>query len=769
MLPEMAAKLIVPPAFVKAAARRAGACLWDRVMMSPLFRLCAALVLAVFLCHPALAQDKAAPADKAAVQDLDQLVKTLENDADRQALVRQLKAVLAAQKGKAQAPADAGVLETISGRLQDFGDDAMDAVAALQDAPQAANWLIVQLGDTAVRSRWAGIVGKMAAILVAGIAADQCLSWLLRRPRRRLAPRGDAGEMTRLLLGSVLAVMELAPVAALAAAAYGMLTVFALTGNPRIAALMVVTAYASVRLVMVAGRLVLAPRIPSLRLLPCGDETAEYLSIWLRRLAGVGMFGYFAMEAARLLGLPKGGYAMGLKAVGLAMAAMMVIFILQNRGAVAGLIRSDREGRGALGSRLLGLRNRLADIWHVLAVLYVVAGYAVWAVQIKGGFEFMLRASVLSVLILVLAGAAITGLRHVVDRGFALSQETRDSFPMLEGRANRYLPVLHMALRVLVVLVSLVALGQAWGIDTMAAVASPAGRRVLGAAISISAVLVGALIIWELASGAVERYLASTDQDGNPLVRSARARTLLPLLRNALMVVLTVMVSLIVLSELGVNIAPLLAGAGVVGIAIGFGSQKLVQDVITGAFILFEDTISVGNVVQLGSHSGTVEAISIRAIRLRDGTGAVHTVPFSAVGTVVNMTKDFSRSLLDVGVAYREDTDHVSQVLVELGAELRADPVFGAHILDPMELIGVDKLADSAVIIRVSFKTVAGKQWAVTREFNRRVKRRFDELGIEIPFPQSSVWFGQDKAGNAPAGHLRLDGPPSPAKDEASA
>jgi small-conductance mechanosensitive channel len=555
-------------------------------------------------------------------------------------------------------------------------------------------------------------------------------------------------------LGLARALMRLVPVAGFAACAYGVLSLFALSGNTRIAALMVVTAYASVRVLMVLTRFACAPRTARLRLLPVDDETAEYLVIWVRRLAGVGFFGYFATEAARLLGLPKGGHQFIMKTLGLAITTMLVIFILQNRQAVAGWLRGS--GRLSFGRRVQGLQNRLADIWHVLAAIYVVAGYAVWAVQVKGGFAFMLRASLLTILILAVAAMVSTALRRAIERGFAVDPDAQSHFPLLEARANRYLPVMHVVLRGTVAVATVLALAQAWGLDTLGLLSSEIGRHVLSSAISIAAVLLGALVVWELVSGAIERYLAATDYDGHAIARSARARTLLPLLRNALMIVLVVMVSLIVLAEMGVNIAPLLAGAGVVGVAIGFGSQTLVKDVITGAFILFEDTMAVGDAVKLNGQAGTVETMSIRAIRLRDGSGAMHTIPFSAVTSVVNMSREFAFANLEIAIGHREDADGVMAVLKDLGAELKADAEFGPLIVDAMEVFGLERFEAAGFVITGRFKTLPQRNGGVQREFNRRMKKRFDELGIEMPRPQTTLWFGEGRDGKAVAARVAV-------------
>jgi small conductance mechanosensitive channel len=259
-------------------------------------------------------------------------------------------------------------------------------------------------------------------------------------------------------------------------------------------------------------------------------------------------------------------------------------------------------------------------------------------------------------------------------------------------------------------------------------------------------------------SSLIERYLTQVGPDGTPMEHSARTRTLLPLLRNAFLIVLVTVVAFIVLSEVGINIAPLLAGAGVVGLAIGFGSQSLVKDIITGLFILFEDTIAVGDVIDAGGHSGLVESISIRTIRMRDESGAIHTVPFSAVTSVVNMSRDYSFFVFTVRLAYREDTDRVVAVIAELGAELQGDPDLGPLIIAPIEIYGVEAFADAAVVVKGRIKTRTGKQALVGREFNRRLKKRFEELDIEMTFPQTTLYFGDRSGAGAPPGLARAAG-----------
>lgn len=233
-----------------------------------------------------------------------------------------------------------------------------------------------------------------------------------------------------------------------------------------------------------------------------------------------------------------------------------------------------------------------------------------------------------------------------------------------------------------------------------------------------------------------------------------RTRTLGSIIRYVLIIAISIVAAITVLKELGVEIAPILAAAGIVGLAVGFGAQSLVKDVISGFFILLEDQIRVGDVVQVGDKAGLVEKINLKTTILRDLAGNVHYVPNGHIDVVTNMTKDYSRYVFDIGVAYRENVDEVIEVIKEVDEELRSDPDYKDDILEPIEIFGLDQFADSAVIVKARTTTMPIKQWRVAREFNRRLKKRFDERNIEIPFPHVTLYMGQDKQGQSPPLHI---------------
>jgi len=228
-----------------------------------------------------------------------------------------------------------------------------------------------------------------------------------------------------------------------------------------------------------------------------------------------------------------------------------------------------------------------------------------------------------------------------------------------------------------------------------------------------------------------------------------RAETLGRVFRYIAAVAIIVFAVTLILSELGIAVAPILGAAGVIGLAVGFGAQSLVKDYFAGFFILLENQMRQGDVVDIAGKAGLVEEITLRYVRLRDYDGNVHIVSNGLITTVTNMSRGYAQSVIDVGVAYREDTDEVVEIMRKVGVEMRADPVFGPKLLDDLEIAGVDKWADSAVILRCRFKVQPLEQWNVRREYLRRLKKAFDAHDIEIPFPHMTVYAGAARDGSA--------------------
>jgi len=651
------------------------------------------------------------------VDELERLVDTLQDDAARTKLVADLRALIAVQRGAtAEKPAATVIFGQLSQQIDAFTGEILAGVAVIVDAPRLFGWARQQVSDPAERRLWSE--AGFALVLVFGIAF--IAEWILRRLLARLAPRLPARRSeTRTvrasfaLLGLVLDVL---PILAFAAVAYAALSIALepLT-RARITLSVLVIATVEARLVLCVARNVLLPADAGAVFVPLDAETSNYLYIWIRRFIFWAIFGYAVPEAAWWLGAPGAIYALMLNAVGLVLALLTIIFMLQNRAQIAKWI----AGTPATASGWGRIRRSLAEIWPVLAILYISGVYLIYA----------LRATTLSLIVIVAAQVLVRFIRELSRRGFAVSPELKAQFPTLEQRANRYIPILTGLIGLVVYLLAALTVLQAWSVGAFAWFGTDMGRRIIGNALSIGLELFVALALWEIFAGAIDRYLNGIDATGTP--RRTRIRTLLPLLRTAMLSVLVVLTSLIILSHIGMDITPLLAGAGVVGVAIGFGSQALVKDIITGLFILMEDQVAIGDVVDVGKdHAGVVEAITVRTIRLRDQAGTVHTIPFSEVTSVKNLTRDFAFVVARITISHDENIDRVVEILRQISTELAADETLGPLILDPFDYQGVDTLDTASVVLLVRIRTMPAKQAVVGRAFNRLVKMAFDAHGV---------------------------------------
>ena len=712
---------------------------------------------------PAYAQDTdlveggGAPAMSAT--QIESLVETLRDDTEREKLIAQLEVLLEAQSARStDTPfpeidsVGVAALAFLSRNVEALNALAGDAARSLANVPAVAGELAEKASDPEVRRRWIEVAFMLIVVVGIGFVAEWLMMRLLSRPGFHPPDRNDDATGRQVVRLVERTLMDLAPVVAFAVAGYTALALVHPPSQARVIALVIINANVIVRAVTVLARVLLRPRYSTFRFVELSDENANYLFFWVRRLTVVSVYGFFIAVALPLLGVAQGAHAIAQKLIGLVVASMVVVLVLQNRQPM----RTWLAGAGtANGWRRI--RRSFAEVWHFVTIAYVIAVYAVWAMGVPGGFEFLIHATVVTLVTGLVAYAAFSGLHKAIERGFRVNEETRNRFPRLEERVNRYRGIIETAVRTVIVVIAALVVLDAWGLGPFDWLGSESGRVLVGRLVTVVFVAGGALVAWELLSTLVERYLEERDAQGELVERGARVRTFLPLVGNVVRIVLLVLVVLVLLSEIGIDIGPLLAGAGIVGLAVSFGAQSLVKDVITGFFILLEDTISVGDVVDLGGRSGIVESMTIRSVRLRDLGGNVHTVPFGEVAAVLNMTKDFSYALMEVGIAYREDVDEVVEVLREIGEGMQADEEFGPLILEPLQVLGLDSFGASSVNIRIRLKTLPIQQWAVRREFQRRMKRVFDERGIEIPFPHQTIYFGVDKSGHAPAARFALE------------
>jgi len=682
------------------------------------------------------------------------------------------------------------VVETLSKALATLGRQMAELATLFANLPALWDWVmqVVQIDNPTKSALEANFIIVCAAAFALGLLIEFFLRWIGKPISDRQLQTSHFSTFSRLLglIGWV--VMQLILVAGFAAGAYGVLVLSDLPAASQSVILTLVSITVASRVVIVLLRGITMPHAANTRVLPISDETAGYFYVWGKRLTVVAVYGFFLGQLALINGLPEGAYLAWTKLVGLTLALMAIIIVLQNRQTVEDWIRAHATPRveptgtdtddaqealpgmeeeaapvqpaSSVRSRNIGSRGMrllvswFADLWHVLAIIYIVAIYGTWALDIPGGFE-ILAASTVQTIILAVLGYLIMRLADKgITKGFTIPADMAERMPGLEQRVNRYVPVIRLIARIIIWGCVLLGILDAWGFETAAWLLSDAGLALLNSTVSLLLIISLALAMWELVSSAIERKLQALTAEASDIERASRLRTLLPLAKSVFSVVLATIVILVLLSEVGVNIGPLLAGAGIIGVAVGFGSQKLVQDVITGLFILIEDQVSIGDYIDTGSHGGVVEQINLRTIRLRDFSGTVHIVPFSDVSSIKNFSREFAFAVMDIGVAYREDVDEVIALIERIGAELQEDETHGPQILEPIVIFGVDQFGDSAVVIKARIKVKPMMQWSIRRAFNRLMKKRFDEHGIEIPFPHQTIYFGELKDGTAPPAYV---------------
>jgi small-conductance mechanosensitive channel len=657
----------------------------------------------------------------------------------------------------------AQLLLTVSEQIGDISHEIAYMARTVTHFPAFYYWIVRTANDPAAYNQLFDIAWKLALVFGCAFAAEWVIFRVIKRPvallearlpqtarapaqtlamadppssaanlaaepelhRRRLSLARAWQSLVRLpfVLGRL--ALELLPVLVFVGVATMLLgTEIGDLPTTRLVILAVVNAYALSRGLICIARALAGP----FGLFRVRAETAAYIEIWARRIVAVGVSGIAFANVALLLGLHRAGYAALLRLVMLVVHLFIVIIILQCRRPVAEAIRAP-EGREGTAARV---RNRVAGLWHYLAIALDLALWAVWALNIRNGYSLLLQYFVGTIAVLLITRLATIVVLSLIDRGFTIGPEILQRFPGLETRANRYLPLLRKIVSAVIAFIGFVALLEVWGVDAIVwFYGGQIGSRLLSAVATIGIAALAAAAIWEASNALLDRQLNMLSRDGH-FARAARLRTFQPMLRTALLCLILTVVGLTALSEIGVNVAPLLAGAGIVGIAIGFGSQKLVQDVITGLFLLLENTVQVGDNVSVSGLSGTVENVSIRTIRLRAGDGSVHIVPFSAVTTITNSSRGAGNAAISVNVSYKEDTDRAGQILKDIVAEMRREPEYRQAIRGDLELWGVDKVDGSMASIVGQIRCTDSGRWPVQREFNRRMKRRFQECGIEI-------------------------------------
>ena len=703
-------------------------------------------------------------------EQIDAHLATMDDVQVRQVLVQKLKQDAA----RDAMPKDDGPAAATRGRPLDVFYRFADAAAAVLNQIGSVFSRVAERSD-----HWEEAITKLsggrggphllwtlfgtAAIIICGLILRMLFMRATRGIRKQLMQTMHLGKLE--FLGNVLSRMLLNA----AGLSIYVLTTFILfvlvyeKGTPGylIAAVYLVVSY-YILLFAFATITIFAPAAPGLRLFPLQDIDAVFLHRWIINITFIA--GLVAGTDVILLraGISKELYLLIYSCAGAIVILAMMIMIWQSRQRVAQALGGDKleEGQAAKS-----FGQRLARNWHYLALLYVFFMGIFWVNEVyleRGADIIKLIASIFLIPVFIgidqwgqrLLKMASGELPEIIDlSGDEPAQAPpEDVQQAAESRMNikHYIPLIRRSLRVVLFAFLFFIMLRLWGIDLSF------GRIFTRTAFSILVSVVLGLIAWEIVKARIDRKLREEMPDSDEDMEEggaggSRIGTLLVLLRKFVIVVLFVIVTLIVLSSLGVNIGPLIAGAGVVGLAIGFGAQTLVKDIIAGVFFLIDDAFRVGDFIETSGTKGMVEHISLRSLRLRSPRGPVHTIPFGSMGTVTNNSRDYIITKLDFRVRYDTDVEKVRKIIKRINLQIQEHPEMGPNLLDKVKSQGVRELDDSAMIMRVKFKTIPGEQFVIRREVFRMIQEMFAQHGIEFAHRNVTVYMPPGEEKNADA------------------
>lgn len=577
--------------------------------------------------------------------------------------------------------------------------------------------------------------GALALLLAAFAAFGFGVEWLFRRAtarfRRRIMSAWPDTARERLRVIGLRSVLGFGVLAAFSLGSVGAFLLFDWPPLPRQVVLTYLLAFLIVRLTLVLGRLILAPGAERFRVLPMATKAARFWLVWAAVLVGWFCLVKFTLDLLALLGTGRAtSFLVGL--AGGAVLLALAIYVIWRR--------PDRETGGRLGRR--------GAVGRTLLSLYLAV---LWLLVLSGSAAPLHVGIVLLLLPIALrcVGLAVNHVLRPAD-----SETADETVPTLAAVG------LERGLRAALLVCGGLLIASLAGVDFGALTARDTlVTRLFRGAISAVIILLVADLAWQLARAWIDRKLVEASgagpTEGDEGRRQGRLRTLLPIFRSVLSIALIVIAGLTALSSLGIEIGPLIAGAGVVGLAIGFGAQTLVKDVISGMFFLLDDAFRVGEYIESGSIRGTVEAFSLRSMKLRHHRGALHTIPFGSLDKITNYSRDWVIDKMTINLAYDTDLDQVKKIIKQIGRELQEIPEFQPHILDTLKMQGVEQFGDFAIQVRLKVMTKPGEQFLIRRRAYALIKTAFKENGIVIASPTVKVAGGRDDAAAA-AAHTAL-------------
>ncbi|GAN72351.1 mechanosensitive ion channel domain-containing protein [Acetobacter syzygii] len=781
-----------------------------------LFRSCLVLLLGCGLLSYAPARADT-PTTGLSQQDAQQLLNVLNDPQKRDEFTKTLslmaKGLPAAPKTQAKTAAtstdSAAVIDnSVHSELDDLGNTATEYVnnftSLFTDLGKVGTWFRHEVQNPQSRQSLLDSFGRALLIMVLALAAERAASIGLRKPLTSVKKLAEAREarqtaaqdqtaplptdadadtstdteadtsqtrekdqrrgnevlryLVRVPYNALHFLLKLLPVGVCLLLGYLGAEFLTSTDQARTVALTLVNAYAIARGLYLIIETILVPRSPAIRLVPMPDDTARLLTRWWNVLVAAPSIVICLSILGREFDLDTQGVEAMMRGVVLIEHLIIAAFIWRIRHIVA---RALQPSPGLRKNALWAFAGTLAKLWWVPIIFLDMALWFVWAAHLKGGYQWILHGTLLTFLCLIVSRVLALLVYGLQDRLFRVGPELQAQYPDLQKRADFYYPYVRKIMTIAIILTTAVCIAQSWSIPTFDFfLHSALGLRLVGAVVCLLIGMTIAALAWETVNSIlnkqISRYSASAQE-----ARAARLRTVLPIIRTVLLTVIIIFVAVTTLSQIGINVTPLLTGAGILGVGLSFGSQSLVKDVITGFFMLAEDAIQVGDWVTTGGIAGTVEHLSIRTLRVRSFDGDLHIIPFSSVTSIANTARGFNQIIVRQTLDLSEDTGKVVKIMQETIAQMRKEDGFRSMIFSDYTDLGVDNSDGNGAVLVGIIKTAPMMKWKVQREFYRRIALRMAAAGIKFFTPTSY----STTPPNVPM-HMALDAMPTGPQDD---
>ncbi|WP_408887922.1 mechanosensitive ion channel family protein [Novacetimonas maltaceti] len=651
---------------------------------------------------------------------------------------------------------------------------AQHFVALFGDLVFVVHWTHTVLTDQQSRGVMLDAVGRATFILLIALGAEHVFSLLLRRPLKNVTARAIATEqrlakatattqggadtdtqqaqqqdaqaqhatlrlLARVPYSLLHLLIKLLPVGLFLALGYAFAALLTTTHQAALVTITLTNAYVVARVVYLLMETLFVPHSPAIRLCSASDQTAFMVTRWLNFLVAAPSVVVCLSTLGGVFDMPARGTEAIIRTVVLVEHVLVAIFTWRVRSHVAAALQPSARLRKQPFWMFMG---RLVYLWWIPAMFFNFALWLIWATHISGGYEWIIRTVILTTLVVILSRLFSVLAYNLQNRLFHISPALEARYPGLQARVDHYYPISRKTLAFLLYFGTAVLFLQSLGLPAIHFfMYSRLGTKIIDAILTVLVAYTIAIIVWESVNAALQRqinHFEATSQEG----RASRLRTVLPIIKTVLLAVIVIIVAVTTLSQIGINVAPLLTGAGIMGAAIAFGAQSLVKDFITGFFMLAENAIQVGDWVTASGISGTVEHLSIRTLRLRSVNGDLHIIPFSEVSSIANTSRDYNLVVTNFMIDLSEDPQRVATILHEELEKLRKTTRYGHLILSEFSFLGIEQADGNGANFLGAFRTTPGSKWTVYRAYYSRLAVRMNSEGVKFPSPSNINLLG---------------------------